>query len=69
MPQYYFALRSPDEEADDENGTVLPSDEAALSYAQRVIGELKESGGYDGPGLVMVVANEAGRVLFSVPFS
>jgi hypothetical protein len=68
MPQYYFALRSPDEE-DDENGTVLPSDEAALSYAQRVIAELKESGGYDDPALVMIVADEAGRVLFSVPFS
>jgi hypothetical protein len=30
---------------------------------------LKESGGYDDPALVMIVANEAGRVLFSVPFS
>ena len=68
MPQYYFALRSPDEEADGENGTVLPSDEAALSYAQRVIAELKESGGYDDPALVMIVADEGGTVLFSVPF-
>ena len=37
---------------------MLPDDGAAVIYANRIIGELKEAGGYDDPGLVMIIRKE-----------
>jgi Domain of unknown function (DUF6894) len=68
MPRYFFDLCFPDRTDDDPGGTVLPDDGAALIYANRIIGELKEAGGYDEPGLVMSIRKEdsVGEIL--VPF-
>jgi hypothetical protein len=35
---------------------------------QRIVGELKDAGGYDETDLTMVVKNAAGRTVFSIPF-
>jgi len=53
---------------DDPEGTALPNKEAALAYAGRIMRELKEAGGYDDPGLMMIVKDSAGETIFSVPF-
>jgi hypothetical protein len=68
LPRYYFVIQWPDREHGDNHGTVLPDDAAARNYAERVIRELKESGGYDDPGLSMIVRNEAGKQIFVIPF-
>lgn len=68
MPQYFFDLRFPDRSDDDSAGTVFPDDGAALIYANRIIGELKEAGGYDDPGLLMIIRKEGDASEISVPF-
>jgi len=69
VPKYYFILQWADRRHDDPHGTLLPDDGAALGYAERIIGELQEAGGYDEPGLAMVVKTAAGRIVFSIPFA
>ncbi len=68
MPRYYFILQWGNREHDDPHGTALPSDQAARDYAERIIGELKEAGGYNDDDLTMVVKNAADRKVFSIPF-
>jgi hypothetical protein len=53
---------------DDEGGAVFTGDGAAVIYANRIIGELKEAGGYDEPGLLMIVRKEASQKEISIPF-
>jgi hypothetical protein len=68
-PRYFFVLVWQDgREHDDPHGTVLPNDDTARAYAERVIRELQQSAGYDASGLTMVVRNDAGKTLFSIPF-
>jgi hypothetical protein len=67
MPRYFFDIYNGRSDPD-ESGTELADDDAARSYAERTIGELKEAGGYDHPALVMIVKNQNGKILFSVPF-
>jgi hypothetical protein len=40
----------------------------ANGYAKRIIQELKEAGGYDDPGLTIVVHQASGEKLFSISF-
>ena len=54
MPQYFFDVRSTDWDYTDPDGIALPDDEAAIIYAERMIAELKEDGGYDAPDLQML---------------
>jgi hypothetical protein len=68
LSRYYFDIRWPDREHDDPHGTALPNDEAAYEYAIRAIRELKGGGGYDEPGLKMVVRNADDKSIFSIPF-
>ena len=68
-PRYRFVIRWPDHQHDDPEGTRLPSVGAALRYAQRVVRELRESGGdYDDPALRMVVTDDDGNEIFTLPF-
>jgi hypothetical protein len=46
----------------------LPSDDAALAYGRRIIRELREAGGYDAPGLTMIVRDAGGEAIFLIPF-
>jgi len=66
--RYFFILRWPDREHDDPDGTPLPNKEAALAYAERIVRELKEAGGYDDPDLMMIVQDSAGETIFSIAF-
>lgn len=66
--RYFFSLQWADRLHDDLDGTPLPSDADALAYAKRIIRELKEAGGYDDPGIKMIVKNTNGKVLCSIPF-
>ena len=68
MPQYFFTVRWSDREESDQLGTPLKDDAAALDHACRMIRELRSSGEYDDPGLVVEVRNELRLRLLSVPF-
>lgn len=68
LTRYHFVLQGDGESHNDRSGTVLPSDDAALAYAKRIVRELKEAGGYDHPSLKMIVKNSAGAVVHLVPF-
>ena len=66
--RYFFVIRWPDRDDDDKEGTLFLCKTAALAYAERIIKELKEAGGYDEPGLTMIVANEDGEIVYAIPF-
>jgi hypothetical protein len=69
MPRYYFIIRKPNEtDHDDPDGTDLPRDTDALDYANRIIRELKQGGGYGERGTAMIVKTDASRVVFIIPF-
>jgi hypothetical protein len=69
VERYFFVIRWPDqEEHEDPSGTRLPSEAAARTLAVRIIRELKEGGGYDDPGFVMIVKDSCGKTAFSIPF-
>jgi hypothetical protein len=69
MPPYYFILRRPEGAATDPpRWTVLPSDRSALAYAQFIIRDLKQAGGYDDPRLTLKVQNAEGKTICSIPF-
>jgi hypothetical protein len=68
MPRYFFALQWPERTDHDLGGTVLPNHDAAYAHARRIIRELKDGGGYDEPGLTMVVRDHEGAVIHSLPF-
>ena len=53
----------------DYEGTVLANDGAAREYAVRIISELIDGGGYDDPGLSMIVKDAAERQILAIPFS
>lgn len=69
MSKYHFILRRADRRHDDRHGTVLPDDRTARDYAERIVRELKEAGGYDDPNLTMVVVNVGRQIVFSIPFA
>jgi hypothetical protein len=69
MQRYFFVIRWPTEEHDDHSGTLLPNDDAAVSYAIRIIGELKVGGGYNEEGLTMIIRNASGIIIGSILFA
>ena len=69
VPRYFFAIRWPDgRKQDDPDGTILPNEAAALSYAERATERLRKENGYDDPGLMMLVRNERQQIVLSIPF-
>jgi hypothetical protein len=69
VSQYFFIVRRANQKDKvDPRAVVLPSDAAALRYAERTIAELrKEKGSFDSMGFV-IVKNEKDEVILSVPF-
>jgi hypothetical protein len=47
MPRYFFTIHGRDRVEDDPDGTYLPDVEAALSYAEYTIRELRRKSGYN----------------------
>jgi len=68
LPRYHFVIRWPDREHVDPDGTRFPDVASARQYAERVVRELKDGGGYDDPELLMVVTDGDGNEIFTVPF-
>jgi len=68
MPQYFFKIRGAEHAYNDDIGVPFDDDAAALDYACRIVRELRASGGYDDPQLVVDVTNEVGGRVLSVPF-
>ena len=69
MPRYFFARWWPDgRKQDDPDGTILPNEAAALSYAERIVESLRKESGYNNPGLMMFVRNERQQIVLSIPF-
>ena len=68
MSRYFFDTRSPVHGGRDERGKLLRDDAAALNYACGIIRELKASGRYDDPGLVIEVRNEMRQMVLSILF-
>jgi hypothetical protein len=69
MPQYFFDVRSIEWDYHDPDGITLTDDEAAITYAERIICELKADEGYDAPDLKMLVKDESRRPIVTIPFS
>jgi hypothetical protein len=68
MSRYFFDIRSPIHRIRDAQGRLLEDNVAALNYACGMIRELKGSGQYDDPGLIIEVRNEMRQLMLSIPF-
>ena len=71
MPQYFFTIHREHRVEDDPDGTYLPDDTAAISYAEHTIRELRKKSGYtfnNDPALMMFVKDEARQTVLSLPF-
>jgi hypothetical protein len=68
VPRYFFTIQWPDHEDNDRLGTSLPNDAAALNHAISIVSELRQGGGHDDPGLMMIVRNEMLKTVLSLPF-
>ena len=66
--RYFFSLRWSDHEDDDASGTLLSDDAAALNYADRLIRQLKDAGGYSDPNLMVIVRDGMKKVVLWIPF-
>ena len=69
MPRYSFTIHGRDRVADDPDGTYLPDVAAALSYAEFTIRELRKKSGYKNDlALMMLVRDQTGQTVLSLPF-
>ena len=69
MPRYFFTIHGQDRVADDPEGTYLPDAAAALSYAEYTIRELRKKSGYKNDlALMMIVRDQTGQTVLSLPF-
>jgi hypothetical protein len=68
--RYFFNLDGPgkDDSYTDRVGTHLATDDVALAHAKVLIRDLKEAGGYDDPAWYMLVKDQNGDIVFSIPF-
>ena len=67
MPRYYFIIRATDGSYEDPSGTDLPGVQAAKTYAERIVQELREEGSR-AAYTALDVQDEAHITIFSVPF-
>jgi hypothetical protein len=68
MRRYFFTIHGQDGVADDPEGTYLPDEAAALSYAEYTIRELRKKSGHNDLALMMFVKDQAGQTVLSLPF-
>jgi hypothetical protein len=68
VPRYFFTVRGRNRVKDDRDGTNLPDVAAALFNAEHKIQELRTQSGYDDLSLMMIVKDEAGQTVLSLPF-
>ena len=69
MQQFFFAIRGRDWVVEDDPiGTYLPNIEAALSYAEYTVRELRKKSCRNDSELMMVVQEQERHTLLYVPF-
>ena len=69
MPRYFFTIHRQDRAENDPEGTYLQDAEAALSYADYTIRELRKQNGYkDDLSLMMMVKDQVGQTVLPLPF-
>jgi len=66
MPRYFFDIQD-DQIFLDDTGYEFADLDAARLYAERVIRELNDDG-WNDPRIVMIVKDENGAILLSLPF-
>ena len=67
MRRYFFTIRGRDRVENDPDGVYLPDVNAALSYAEYTIRELRKKSDYN-PALMMIVQDQARQMVLSLPF-
>ena len=67
LREYVFITRSGGQLLEPPLPVLLDHDEAALSYACEMANQLRKSGRYNDPGLVVSVMDQCRRMIFSVP--
>jgi hypothetical protein len=67
MPRYHFVVCAPDDTIDGSDGIDFLTDDAAKDHGDRVVRELKD-GGYNPPGAVLHVQDEAKHTIHSIAF-
>jgi hypothetical protein len=69
VPRYFFTIRGRERFKEDPYGANLPDIAVALSNAERKIRELRKESGYNNdPSLMMIVKDDAGDTVLSLPF-
>jgi hypothetical protein len=68
MPRYFFTIHGRGRVEDDPDGTYLPDAEAALSYAEYTIRELRRKSGYKDDLALMMIVTDHNQTVFSLPF-
>jgi Domain of unknown function (DUF6894) len=69
MPRYLFTIHGRELVEDTAAGAFLPDAEAALYCAEYIIRELRKQNGYqDDLSLMMIVKDQAGQSVLSLPF-
>ena len=66
--RFFFIVQGPKQSYDDEAGTLLFDDKSACVHAETLIEELKNDGEYDFRDWMMIVQNDDGHTIFSIPF-
>jgi hypothetical protein len=67
--RYFFTIHGREQVEDNPAGAYLPDAEAALSCAECIIRELRKKNGYsDDLPLMMIVKDQTGRTVSSLPF-
>ena len=69
LARYYFHVFNGPIAARDHIGVDCYNETGAFSYAERVIRELKDAGGYDDTSLSILIEDAAGREVCSIKFS
>jgi hypothetical protein len=67
MPRYHFVVQATDHTHDHPDGIDLPNHDAARDQGHRIVRELKEDG-YDPGDAVLIVHDERGQIVHSIPF-
>jgi len=68
VPRYFFGIHGGGQVEDDPDGRYLPHVAAALSYAEYTIRELRKKSGYNDLALMMIVKDQPGQTVLTLPF-
>lgn len=67
MPRYHFVVRAPDRTHNDPTGTHFPNHDAAKEHGHCIVQELQE-GGYSPGDAALLIQDETGQLVHSIPF-